>query len=441
MPSRARLLSLAAPLSLAALAGWVGGCEGEDKSDDPSEAIDLDGDGHGRNDCDDRDPAVYPGAVELWYDGVDQDCSGGSDYDADSDGHDAARHDGDDCNDRDDSIHPGATEVWYDGVDSDCSDRDRDGFESDEHGGRDCDDRDPAVHPAAEDVWYDGVDTDCGGNDDNDADGDGHAARDLGGDDCDDADPAVFPGADEVWYDGIDSDCAGDNDNDADQDGYAAADRGGLDCDDAEPGISPAAEETCDEVDNDCDGETDEADAIDGPCTRLVEDFESGIWPATSWTTVSTNNGLLTSTAYEGNWALYDATWSYNEDVRAVAGSVIGMWIRVPPSGGRVYLGFDATSAGARSFVVAPNTGDIRFQTNVGYGYVELTTAATYIPRSQWLYMELELSSSVSAVGRLYNASGTLVESVSHTWSTPIAGGGVAIQSFGGISMDYLTFQ
>jgi hypothetical protein len=39
--------------------------------------LDSDGDGHGSLiDCDDGDPAIYPGAAELCDDGIDQDCSG-----------------------------------------------------------------------------------------------------------------------------------------------------------------------------------------------------------------------------------------------------------------------------------------------------------------------------------------------------------------------------
>ena len=54
---------------------------------------DVDGDGYdnsgcGGSDCDDNDASVYPGAPEVLYDGVDSDCDGHSDYDADYDGYD-----------------------------------------------------------------------------------------------------------------------------------------------------------------------------------------------------------------------------------------------------------------------------------------------------------------------------------------------------------------
>ena len=40
----------------------------------------------GGGDCDDTDASVNTAATEVWYDGVDQNCDGSSDYDKDGDG-------------------------------------------------------------------------------------------------------------------------------------------------------------------------------------------------------------------------------------------------------------------------------------------------------------------------------------------------------------------
>lgn len=69
------------------------------------EVEDADGDGWDSwLDCDDADPAVHPGAAETWYDGVDADCAGASDFDQDGDGLDADGYGGADCDDRDPAV-------------------------------------------------------------------------------------------------------------------------------------------------------------------------------------------------------------------------------------------------------------------------------------------------------------------------------------------------
>ena len=66
---------------------------------------DLDGDGFDSSkDCDDNNPDINPAASEVWYDGVNSDCSYGSDYDADGDGADSDAWGGIDCDDTDASL-------------------------------------------------------------------------------------------------------------------------------------------------------------------------------------------------------------------------------------------------------------------------------------------------------------------------------------------------
>ncbi len=126
---------------------------------------------------------------------------------------------------------------------------------------------------------------------DTDGDGDGDACDDDDdGDgspdalDCESLDPAVFPGQTEACN-GADDDCDSDTDEegaagcgtwhlDSDRDGAGLSDvsrclcvadpgssydaASGGDCNDSNAAIRPGATETCNEADDDCDGETDE---------------------------------------------------------------------------------------------------------------------------------------------------------------------------------------
>ncbi|MCB9795071.1 MAG: hypothetical protein H6741_20410 [Alphaproteobacteria bacterium] len=239
--------------------------------------VDGDGDGYGdaeraveaceappgyidqAGDCDDSSNRFYPGAPEEdCADPADYNCDGSVGYaDEDGDGYAACEE----CDDTNRAVNPSATEVC-DGVDNDC-DGDADG---------------------------DAVDADSFYQD---ADGDGYGSASVrdeaceapegyvdNAEDCDDGAADSHPGAAETC-DGADNDCDGEADEDAsdaatwyadtDGDGYGdsrysqascEAPQGYVgnsdDCDDDEALAWTGAAETCDEVDNDCDGGTDE---------------------------------------------------------------------------------------------------------------------------------------------------------------------------------------
>lgn len=107
-----------------------------------------------------------------------------------------------------------------------------------------------------------------------DEDGDGYTV----GEDCDDFDASINPGRTEQC-DGVDNDCDGEVDEEVDGIWYADSDADGFgdpemttggceppegyvpnanDCNDASADAFPGNRETCDSLDNDCDGDVDE---------------------------------------------------------------------------------------------------------------------------------------------------------------------------------------
>ena len=113
-------------------------------------------------DCNDDDPDVHPGAVDIPGDGIDQNCDGADAVDEDMDGFPTPQ----DCNDLDGTVNPGAVDIPGDGIDQDCDgadavDEDMDGFPTPQ----DCDDLDATVNPGAVDIPGDGIDQDCDGAD------------------------------------------------------------------------------------------------------------------------------------------------------------------------------------------------------------------------------------------------------------------------------------
>ena len=269
--------------------GLASGCNPTDPNsqktgdaDQNPNAADADHDGYSleEGDCDDADNRVSPGEIEV-CDGLDNDCSGGVDDgvtktvydDADGDGFgnpDAAHavcaaaegqvDNGNDCDDADDAVFGGAVEVC-DGIDNNCdgqidegvtstyyADADADGFGDADaptdacaptadlvENDADCDDSNALASPAGDEIC-DEIDNNCDGN--------------------------VDEGVKQTWWVDLDGDGFGSTalseEACAQPTGYAADDH---DCDDANEDVNPDADEWCDGIDDDCDGNIDEADA------------------------------------------------------------------------------------------------------------------------------------------------------------------------------------
>ncbi len=261
------------------------GCQDKDPDIDETGIAgqDADGDGYSAaDDCDDNDASAYPGAPES-CDGVDNDCDGEVDEDGDLSWY--ADVDGDGYGDA------GVTATGCEGPS---------GYVDN---GTDCDDGDAAIHPDASEAC-DGIDNDCDGEIDEDGDTPWYADTDGDGfgdpeswvtqcdqpsgyvadnTDCDDSDRWINPDSDELC-DGVDNDCDGEIDEDGETPWYLDADGDGWgadghsvtactqptgyvgnrdDCDDADASVNPDADEYCDGIDNDCDGDVDEAGALD----------------------------------------------------------------------------------------------------------------------------------------------------------------------------------
>jgi len=339
------------------------GCPSVDRCATPGACPELcangvDDDRDGYRDC--ADPQCADRCVEICGNGRDDDGDGRADCLDAGCGHLC----GEDCtNGADDDGD------WIaDCADIDCAstcDGDGDGVYGPQVGGDDCDDADADVSPEATEVPYDGVDNDCDpGSDDRDADGDGVAVEE----DCDDTLPARYPGAPEVCGDGVVNDCdAAAAPTRADCFGDRALDTADVTIRGVEPeGWLGGA--VAGGVDADGDGwpevlvgaygvgplEAGAAYLLEAPFARSLDARVSGC--------------ELTGTR-DMDWAGAQVAAVGDLDGNGRGGFAVGARYEDNPgdNAGRIYLLFDACSAGPIAYGATEITGDAQDQLGVQF--------------------------------------------------------------------------
>ena len=278
-------------------------------------------------DCDDSNSSIYPSASEL-CNGIDDDCDGTIDnglvlstfY---------TDNDGDGYGDFTQPIDACAEPL---GASSDSTD---------------CDDGDATVNPSATEVCNE-TDDNCDGQIDegllftayyDDLDGDGYgdpasstsactqpSATSSDNTDCDDGNANINPAVSELCN-GYDDNCDGVIDDDAidgltfyldsDGDGYGSGtsttdcelpqgySTQSNDCDDGDYDVNPGASETCDGLDNDCDGTID----ANGVCPCNTENYNGHAY--LFCTTVSNYYQASSYCQSQGNYELIEVNdWS-----------------------------------------------------------------------------------------------------------------------------------
>lgn len=176
----------------------------------------------------------------------------------------------------------------------------------------------------------------------------------------------------------------------------------------------------------------------------VLEDFETGGF-APAWTISGGSPVVSGAGAFEGAFGVSagDEAWAHRTDaaVNLAVGSRLSAWTRAVGDGGRFYLGFDADAAGASSFVVAWNSGDIRFQNNPVYGFDELNFLPVELSFDKWYRAEVVFGPG-TITGNLYDSDGvTLLYSLVGEGVTGGASGGVAVRGFDGVQYDFITIS
>lgn len=165
----------------------------------------------------------------------------------------------------------------------------------------------------------------------------------------------------------------------------------------------------------------------------VIEDFESG---SLAGYTNTSSGTVAAAYAHDGAFGLgtQGSEWIYRTDSLVSVGDTLSAWMLLDnPVDGRAYFGFGTDGGGTQSFVLAPNTGDIRFQDNPGFGFSELNSSPQSFAADTWYRAEVLWGAGGAVTGNLYGSDGTtLLNSVSSTVSYS-SSGGIAFRGLGGV--------
>lgn len=170
-----------------------------------------------------------------------------------------------------------------------------------------------------------------------------------------------------------------------------------------------------------------------------IESFDSGnVHPG--W---NTNVGQVsTGAAHDGEYglSLNGNDWMYNTAFMVGEGDTLSVWLRSRSGDGRFYFGFGADGSGTQSFVAGPNTNQLIFQNNPGYGFQNIAeTPQSY--GNGWYKAVVQWNVGGSATGYLYGADGTTLINSLNVSGLQRSSGGIALRGFGSWDIDTIAIE